>query len=63
MPETLINVNSKRIELTNAIPANVKSDNKMCCSFGLTINTLHLCHIIYGSINLNHIACDFLETI
>ena len=63
MPETIINVNSKHIELTNAIPTNVLNDSAVLYTFGHTINTLPLGQIIYSFINLNHIACDFLEAI
>jgi len=51
-------VNYIYIELTNAIPTNVVSDSSIRYTFGHTINTLHLGHIIYSSINLSHIACD-----
>jgi len=46
-----------------AVPTNVVSDSSMRYSFWHTFHTLHLCHIVYSSINLNHITCDFLETI
>ena len=42
MLETIINVNSKYTELTNAIPTNVLSDSAICYTFGHTINILNL---------------------
>jgi hypothetical protein len=40
--ETIINVNSKYTELTNAIPTNVLSDSAIRYTFGHTINILNL---------------------
>lgn len=63
MPETIINVNSKHIELTNAIPTNVLSDSAIRYTSGHTINALNSGQIIYSSIKLSDIARDFFETI
>jgi hypothetical protein len=62
-PETIINVNYIHIELTNAITTNVLSDSSIRYTLRDTINILHVCHIIYSSINLSHITCDFADYI